>query len=142
MRTLFMAIPLSLLLAASHANAQSQSQDYPLTDTAPVSTVRVTATAPGVFVTPDQTDQIKGNYAMSNGWRLKVQPATRGIVATIDNERPMRLIALSADRYATADGNVAMEFNRGDSGDDMTMSYVPSSRVAEVIVIGSTVASR
>lgn len=140
MRTLFMAIPLSLLLAASHASAQSQ--DYPLTDSAPVSTVHVTASAPGVYVTPDQTDQIKGNYAMSNGWRLHVRPATRGIVAAIDNEPPMRLIALSADRYATADGNVAMEFNRGDSGDDMTMSYVPSSRVAARIVIGSTVAAR
>jgi hypothetical protein len=54
----------------------------------------------------------------------------------------MRLIALSADRYVTADGNVAMEFNQGTFGDDMTMSYVPSSRLAERIVIRSTVAAR
>jgi nitrogen fixation protein len=134
-----MAIPLSLLLAASHATAQSQ--DYPLTD-APVSTVLVTAPLHGVFVSPEQTDQVKGNYAMSNGWRLHVRPAARGIVARIDDERPMRLIAVSADRYVTADGNVAMEFNGGDFGDDMTMSYVPSSRVADVIVIRSTVAAR
>jgi hypothetical protein len=134
-----MAIPLSLLLAASHATAQSQ--DYPLTD-APVSTVRVTAPLRGAFVTPDQTDQIKGNYAMSNGWRLHVRPASRAIVAKIDDEPPMRLIALDADRYVTADGNVAMEFNRGVFGDEMTMSYVPSSRVADVIVISSTVAAR
>jgi hypothetical protein len=136
-----MAIPLSLLLAASYATAQSQ--DYPLADTdAPVSTVRVTAPLRGVFVTPDQTDQVKGTYAMSNGWRLNVRPAARGIVAKIDDERPMRLIAVSADRYVTADGNVAMEFNGGDFGDDMTMSYVPSSRVADVIVIRSSVAAR
>jgi hypothetical protein len=140
MRTLFMAIPLSLLLAASHATAQSH--DYPLTEASPVSTVHVTAPVRGVFVTPDQTDQIKGSYAMSNGWRLNVRPASRGIVAKIDDERPMRLIALSADRFVTADGNVAMDFNRGIFGDEMTMSYVPSSRVAEVIVISSTVAAR
>jgi hypothetical protein len=135
-----MAIPVSLLLLASPARAQSQ--DYPLTDTSPVSTVRVTAPVRGVLVTPDQTDQIKGNYEMSNGWRLHVRPASRGIVAKIDNERPMRLIALSADRYVTADGNVAMEFNQGSFGDEMTMSYVPSSHVAGMIVIRSTVAAR
>jgi hypothetical protein len=134
-----MAIPLSLLLAASQATAQSQ--DYPLTD-APVSTVHVTAPLHGVFVSPEQTDQVKGNYAMSNGWRLHVRPAAKGIVARIDDERPMRLIALDGDKYVTADGNVAMEFNRGIFGDEMTMSYVPSSRVADVIVISSTVAAR
>jgi hypothetical protein len=140
MRTLFLAIPLSLLLVASHATAQSQ--DYPFTEDSPVSTVHVTAPVRGVFVTPDQTDQVKGLYEMSNGWRLHVRPASRGIVARIDDERPMRLIALSADRYVTADGNVAMEFNKGDFGDEMTMSYVPSSRLAERIVIRSTVAAR
>jgi len=140
MRPLFLAIPVSLLLVASHAAAQSK--DYPLTDSPAVSTVRVTAPAHGVFVTPDQTDQVKGTYAMSNGWRLNVKAAARGIVAKIDDERPMRLIALSADRYVTADGNVAMEFNQGMLGDEMTMSYVPSSRVAERIEIRSTVAAR
>ncbi|MGZ5183083.1 MAG: hypothetical protein ACXWC2_21605, partial [Ramlibacter sp.] len=120
MRPLFLAIPVSLLLVASYAAAQSQ--DYPLTEDSSVSTVHVTAAARGVFVTPDQTDQVKGSYAMSNGWRLSVRPASRGIVAKIDNERPMSLIALSGDRYVTADGNVAMEFNQGLFGDEMTMS--------------------
>jgi hypothetical protein len=140
MRTLFLAIPVSLLLVASHANAQSR--DYPLTEDSSVSTVHVTAPLRGVMVTPDQTDQIKGTYAMSNGWRMNVKSASRGIVAKIDDQPPMRLIALSADRYVTADGNVAMEFNQGTFGDDMTMSYVPSSRLAERIVIRSTVAAR
>jgi hypothetical protein len=140
MRISFLAIPVSLLLVASHANAQSH--DYPLTESSSVSTVHVTGPLRGVFVTPDQTDQVKGNYAMSNGWSLHVRPASRGLVAKIDDEPPMRLIAVSADRFVTADGNVAMEFNQGIFGDEMTMSYVPSSRVADRIVIRSTLAAR
>lgn len=140
MRTLLLAIPVSLLLVA--ANAGAQSRDYPLTEDSSVSTVRVTAPARGVFVTPAETDQVKGTYAMSNGWRLNVKAANRGIFAKIDDQPAMRLIALSADKYATADGNVEMTFNQGSLGDDMTMSYVPSSRLAERIEIRSTVAAR
>jgi hypothetical protein len=140
MRTLLLAVPVCLLLVA--ANAGAQSRDYPLTEDSSVSTVHVTAPARGVFVTPDETNQVKGTYAMSNGWRLNVKAASRGIVAKIDDERPMRLIALSADRFVTADGNVEMTFNQGSLGDDMTMSYVPSSRLAERIEIRSTVAAR
>ncbi len=54
----------------------------------------------------------------------------------------MRLVALSPDKYATRDGNVTMEFNRGSSGDDMVMSYVPDRRLAQVIVVKATLAQR
>ncbi|ALK98089.1 hypothetical protein AB595_17620 [Massilia sp. WF1] len=142
MRALFIAIPVSLLLTASHAVAQSQSHDYPLTDSTSGSTVFVTAPPKAIFVAPSDTDSIKGAYAMSNGWRLDVKSASKGIVARIDDQRPMRLIAVAPDRFVTADGNVEMQFNQGDFGDDMTMSYVPSSRVAERITIRSTLAAR
>ena len=140
MRALFIALPVSLLLTASHAIAQSH--DYPLTDTASGSTVFVTAPPKAIFVAPSDTDAIKGAYEMSNGWRLDVKSASKGIVARIDDQRPMRLIAVAPDRFVTADGNVEMQFNQGDFGDNMTMSYVPSSRLAERIEIRSTVAAR
>lgn len=138
MRTLFIAVPVSLLLVASDALAQSQ--EYPLTTT--VQTVQVSPAARKIHVTEEQTDAIKGVYEMSNGWRLKVQPAFDGIVAQIDKERPMRLVPVADDKYATPDGNVAMEFNRGELGEDMLMSYVPKSRIAGMITIGATMASR
>jgi hypothetical protein len=140
MRTLLLAVPVSLLLVA--ANAGAQSRDYPLTEDSSVSTVHVTAPLRGMYVTPEETNQVKGTYAMSNGWRLNVKAAPRGIFAKIDDQPAMRLIALSGDKYATADGNVEMTFNQGIFGDDMTMSYVPSSRLAERIEIRSSVAAR
>ena len=35
-----------------------------------------------------------------------------------------------------------MEFNRGELGEDMQMSYVPDPRLAQVVVISSAVAQR
>ncbi len=35
-----------------------------------------------------------------------------------------------------------MEFNRGDMGDEMVMSYAPDPRFAEMVVISSSVAQR
>jgi hypothetical protein len=140
MRYLLLAIPVSLLLVSSHAGAQSK--DYPFTSASDITTVEVTGHQRLYHVTREQTNAVKGKYAMSNGWFLDVQPGSRDIVARIDNERPMHLLAVSSDKFVTPDGNVTMEFNRGQSGDDMLMSYVPSSNLAAVITIGSTMASR
>jgi hypothetical protein len=140
MRTLLLAIPVSLLLVSPHAGAQSK--DYPFTTAADVTTVEVTGHQRPYYVTREQTNAVKGKYLMSNGWFLDVQAKSHDIVARIDNERPMHLIAVSADKFVTADGNVSMEFNRGPFQDDMLMSYVPSSNLAAVITIGSSMAAR
>ena len=100
-----------------------------------MSRVEVMAETPAFAFRDYEAEAISGGYAMSNGWRLKVDPSADGIVAQIDKQRPIRLVALSRDRYATRDGNVAMEFNRGALGDEMLMSYVPSSRTAQVVVV-------
>jgi hypothetical protein len=89
-----------------------------------------------------EAETISGGYAMSNGWRMKVDPSSDGIVARIDKQRPIRLVALSPNLYATRDGNVSMEFNRGQYGDEMLMSYVPESRTAQVVVVTTTLARR
>lgn len=132
-------LPASLLLAAS---AGAQNLPYPrVDDTAAISTVQVTAPKT-VRILPDQAGMIKGTYAMSNGWYLRVRPGQRHIDATIDNEKPMRLYAVAPFKFVSLDGNVNMEFNQGTWGDDMWMSYKPDPRLAQVIVISTEVAQR
>lgn len=137
MRTLFLALPAALLMLASTAGAQST--DYPAQDSA-MSTVRVTAPPHAYRTSSEAPDIASGKYEMSNGWRLIVEATPDGIDATIDRERTMHLIAVGPDRYVTPSGNVAMDFNRG--GEEMLMSYVPSSNLAAVIVVRTTLASR
>lgn len=140
MRYFLMAIPASLVLVSSYAGAQSR--DYPLTDESSVSTVEVTASRP--FHLSSEREAVKGIYALSNGWNLKVEPNRSGIIAKIDDERPIRLTALTSNLFRTSDGNVEMHFNQGFTGDDMTMSYVPRSNPLAVITVGtgSSLASR
>jgi nitrogen fixation protein len=141
MRLLSIALPASLLLLS--ANAGAQSGNYLSTDTPQVSTVQVTAPAPAYHLRYHQAERVKGSYDMSNGWRLKIEPARDGIVAQIDKQRPIKLIALSPEKFVTSDGNVAMEFNHGGDPDEMVMSYVPNSDLAQqVIVVTTTLAQR
>lgn len=134
MRRLLLAIPASLLLVSTYAGAQSK--DYPLTYDTSVSTVEVRADRP-LRSTLTDYDPVKGIYALSNGWTLRVESTRAGILAKIDDERSMHLIALSGNRFRTRDGNVEMQFGLGYTGDDMTMSYVPRSSVASVITVGT-----
>lgn len=139
MRTSYLAIPLTLLLAAQ-AGAQTS---YP--SASPSSTVQVTAPAPTYKLWPHEEERVTGAYALSNGWRLGIEPSRGGIEARIDKRRPIRLVALSADKFVSLDGNVEMEFNRGTHGTDMTMSYLPESsdpRLAQRIVVKATMAQR
>lgn len=138
MRVLSLALPASLLstlvLAAS---AAAQSMPYPLPYTAPVTTVQVTAPSVPVRLQEEEIRGIAGTYDLSNGWRMKVRAAQRYIDATIDKEKPMRLVAVSPTKFVSGDGNVTMVFRQGDLGDDMTMSYVPDPLVGTVVTIGS-----
>jgi hypothetical protein len=140
MRPLSLLLPVSLLVLASSASAQNLP--YPQPDSAAISTVQVTAPIKSVLLYPDEAEQIAGSYAMSNGWRLKVQPNSRSIDATIDRQKPLHLVAVSKDKFVSRDGNVTMEFNQGSYGDDMTMSYVPDPRLAQVVVLSSRMAQR
>lgn len=140
MRIISLALPVSLVLLASTAVAQNMP--YPMADTAPVTVVQITAPSVPARLGEDEKRQIAGTYALSNGWRLKVRPASRFIDATIDREKPLRLLAVSNDKFVSGDGKVTMEFNRGDFRDEMSMSYVPDALATEAIVISSTMAQR
>jgi hypothetical protein len=138
MRPLFLILGASLLLASS---AGAQEQDRPSAGS-DVSQVQVTAPTQPFRFWEYEAEAITGAYAMSNGWRMKINPAQDGIVAQIDRRHPIRLIAQSRSRYVSRDGNVIMEFNRGVDQDEVLMSYVPDDRLAQRIVVTATLAQR
>jgi hypothetical protein len=140
MRPLSLILPASLLVLASSAGAQAQHD--PQTEPGAVSQVQVTAESPPFQFRDYEAEAISGGYRMSNGWHMKVDSASDGIVAQIDKRHPIRLVAVSRDMYVSPDGSVAMEFNRGTQGDEMLMSYVPDARTAQRVVVTSTLAQR
>lgn len=140
MRPLSLLLPASVLVFAFSAGAQTLP--YPPSDTASISTVQVTGPARTARIGEEQASKIGGFYAMSNGWYLKVRTASRYIDAAIDNEKPIRLLPVAPYRFASGDGNVTMEFNRGESGDDMMMSYVPGPGLAQVVLTSAPLAQR
>ena len=135
MRPLSILFPACALLLASSTLAQTLPS--PQAGDPSVSTVQVTAPAGTVRIRDIQAEKIGGSYAMSNGWHMRVRTGSRHIDASIDNAQPLRLFSVAPYKFASADGNIAMEFNRGSEGDDMVMSYRPDPRLAQVVVIGS-----
>ena len=73
----------------------------------------VTAPSKAFRLRPDEVKQIAGNYDMANGWRLEVLGRPAYIDATIDTEKPMRLKAVSKNKFVSGDGNETMELNQG-----------------------------
>ena len=132
MRLLSLLIPASLLVLATGVGAQTQP--YPLPDTAPISTVTVTAPGKAIRLRADEVRQIAGTYDMANGWRLEVRGKPEYIDATIDSEKPMRLKAVSKNKFVSGDGNVTMEFNQR-TGEDMKMSYIPDPSKPSMVSI-------
>ena len=139
MRPPYLLIPASLLVLAAGAGAQTQP--YPQPDTAPISTVTVTAPGKAIRLKPDEVKQIAGTYDMANGWRLEVRGRPEYIDATIDTEKPMRLKAVSRNKFVSGDGNVTMEFKQG-TGEDMKLSYVPDPSKPSMVSIPAQKAKR
>ena len=139
MRPLTLLIPASVLVLAAAAGAQTQP--YPRPDTAPVTSVTVPAPGKAVRLMPDEVRQIAGTYDMANGWRLEVRGRPEYIDATIDTEKPMRLKAVSKNKFVSGDGNVIMEFNQR-TGDDMKLSYAPDPSKPSMVSIPAQKAKR
>lgn len=140
MRALSLVLPASLLVLASSAGAQNLP--YPPSDTTAISTVQVTGIAKYARIREEQARKIGGLYVMSNGWNLDVRTTPRYIDAAIDREAPIRLLPVAPYRFASRDGNVTMEFNRGVDGEDMMMSYIPGPGLAQVVLTSESVAQR
>ncbi len=139
MRPHHLILPATLLLAST---VGAQNMPYPPADTAPITSVEVTAPAKLQRIKSHEAEKIRGTYEMSNGWFLRVQAAPRHIDAVIDGRSPLRLLPVAPYRFASGDGNVTMDFNRGSTGDDMEMSYIPEGRVAQRVVLSSRLAQR
>jgi hypothetical protein len=118
----------------------------------PLASAAVLATCPGVRaqalpsapgdsgVLPEIT--VRGIYRLSNGWTLSVNPDWRRVIAQIDQRGPVELVPLSPDRFVSADGRMAMEFNLGVQGDEMVLRYVPDGASAHVVTATATLARR
>ncbi|ALK96871.1 hypothetical protein AB595_04050 [Massilia sp. WF1] len=101
----------------------------------------VTAPAKAVRLAPDEVKQIAGTYDMANGWLLEVRGKPEYIDATIDTEKPMRLKAVSRNKFVSGDGNVVMEFHQG-SNDEMKLSYAPDPSKPSMVSIPAQKAKR
>jgi hypothetical protein len=139
MRPLVLILPFALL---SITNAGAQVQHTSTSDSQAVSGVKVTIPEQPFHFFQYEAEWISGGYKLSNGWTMKVGPASSGIVARIDKRPPVQLVAVSRDHYVSPDGSMSMEFNQGLQGDGMTMSYMPDQRTAQVIVATATMAQR
>ena len=73
---------------------------------------------------------------------LDVRPDMRHVDVVIDRNRPLRLLAISPRKFVSGDGNMTMEFSRGNDDSDMTLRYVPNAGLAEVVVTSASFAQR
>ena len=124
---------------------QAIAQTIPTAPAAPVdeaqqalSQVQVSGQARRHRLDAYEAKKVAGTYAMSNGWTMHVVPRKTQVLVSINEGAPVVLIAQSADKFASADGNIATVFNQGAWQDDVVMSYVPEGRLASArVVIGS-----
>lgn len=130
-----MLIPV-LLVSASGTRAQTLAPDDP------VAVVQVKPMDGPCRLRNEQARQIAGTYEMSNGWSVDVRPDMRHVDVLIDRNRPLRLLAISPRKFVSGDGNVTMEFSRGNDENDMTLRYVPGVGMAEVVLTSVSIAQR
>lgn len=130
---------LVMLCAASGAGAQ----DLPAAPGQSVlPEIQVVSAMPKYPIKIHQARKVRGLYELSNGWTLDVTPDWRKVYADINGRGKIEMLPLSPDKFISADGNVAMEFNLGVDENDMVMRYRPDASVAEFIVVRASLAQR
>ncbi|MFL6636828.1 MAG: hypothetical protein ACJ8HJ_31425 [Massilia sp.] len=134
--------PSSLLLFPTLLVLASGTQAQTLQPREPVAVVQVKPMDGPYRLRNEQARQIAGMYEMSNGWSIDVRPDMRHVDVVIDRNRPLRLLAISPRKFVSGDGNVTMEFSRGNDDNDMTLRYVPAAGLAEVVVSSASFAQR
>ncbi|KGF82024.1 hypothetical protein IA69_08810 [Massilia sp. JS1662] len=134
--------PKSLMLIPALLALASGAQAQTLQPADPVAVVQVRPMDGPYRLRNEQARQIAGMYEMSNGWSVDVRPDMRHVDIVVDRNRPMRLLAVSSRKFVSGDGNVTMEFSRGNDENDMTLRYVPGPGLAEVVLTSASFAQR
>ena len=130
----------ALLMLASGTHAQALQAIEP--DPTAIAVVEVKPVDGPYRLRNEQARQIAGMYEMSNGWSIDVRPDMRHADVVINHDRPLRLLAISSRKFVSGDGNMTMEFSRGNDDNDMTLRYVPDRGLAEVVVTSASFAQR
>jgi hypothetical protein len=134
--------PLSLMLIPVLLVPASGTQAQTLQPGDPVAVIQVKPLDGPYRLRNEQARQIAGMYEMSNGWSIDVRPDMRHVDVVIDRQTPLRLLAISPRKFVSGDGNVTLEFSRGNDDNDMTLRYVPAAGQAEVVVTSASFAQR
>jgi hypothetical protein len=127
---------------AACCNAGAQALPAALGAQAVLPEIRIAASMPLYPIRMREARAVRGVYAMSNGWTMEVRPDWKKVYADIDRRGEVELLPLSADRFVSADGRMAMEFNVGAQGDEVVLRYIPNAATAQVVEVRSTLASR
>ena len=127
-----------MLASGTHAQALQATEPDPTA----IAVVEVKPVDGPYRLRNEQARQIAGVYEMSNGWSIDVRPDMRHVDVVINHNRPLRLLAISSRKFVSGDGNMTMEFSRGNDDNDMTLRYVPDRGLAEVVVTSASFAQR
>lgn len=104
--------------------------------------IRIVSEMPKYPLKVAQARKVRGLYELSNGWSLDITPDWHKVYADINGRGKVEMLPISPDKFVSADGNVAMEFNLGVNENEMVMRYRPDALAAEVIVVRATLAQR
>lgn len=81
---------------------------------------------------PDQYEQYKGGYNLSNGQMLSIRSFGLNMYAYVDNDRWHKIVAVAPNTFVALDQKLKMEINLLEDGDAsgwVTM-VVPSQRLS------------
>lgn len=131
----------SLVLFAASEGAFAQTLPAAPGDTV-LPEIRVVSAMPQYPLKLAQARKVRGLYELSNGWTLDVTPDWHKVYANINGRGKVEMLPISPDKFISADGNVAMEFNLGVNENDMVMRYRPDALASQVIVARATLAQR
>lgn len=121
------------------------AQALPAAPAAPPQTlpeIRVVENMPRYPLRISEALAVRGDYEMSNGWLLEVNPTFRHVYANLNQTGRVELLPLSADKFVSADGRMAMQFNLGVSSNEMVLRYTPDGVAAHSLVLTSVLAQR
>jgi hypothetical protein len=143
MRTSSVLLSLStVMLLSASCGALAQSVPVAPGESSVLPEIQVVAAAPRYPIKLKEARAVRGIYRMSNGWTMEVNPDWRRVFVAINQRAPVEVVPISPDKFVSADGSMAMEFNLGTAGDEVVLRYVPDAATAQVVVVTATLAQR